>query len=184
MDQDVPEVRFDPERAVRIFPRPVAKHAVLVPIPLTESGSEIPTFILAEWGDLQVFYGSYYGIVQGGEVIYGSAKDQWENMHSPITPGYWVKTSVPRAYRATEPCRIVTMIPSDDDGIREANFVLKVDDLIVRQPGGEVQHIKAEKFEGIYYTDDEAVLLGLIHMTDEQFAAWAVEMVRELVPSN
>jgi len=95
----VPEVRFDAARATRIFPRPVAKNAVLIRIPRTQDGSTLPTFIQAEWGAPQVFYGDYYGIVAAGEVIYGSAQVQWEDMHSSVEPGYWVKTAVPTASR-------------------------------------------------------------------------------------
>lgn len=187
MDASIPEVRFDESVAQPIFPRPVLKHAVLVRIPLTENGSEVPTFILAEWDDIQVFYGNYYGIIglKDGKaaIIYGSARDQWEAMHTLIVPGYWVKTAVPTAYQATEPCRIVTLIPADDGNIREANFVLAPGDWVVRQPGGEVQHILARKFDGLYFSMEEAQALGLAGMSADQFAAWAVSQVRQSVPA-
>lgn len=183
----IPEVRFSEEAARAIFPRPVLKHATLVRIPRTDDGSEVPTYIKPEWGGVQVFYGDYYGIIgmlEGKSVIiYGSAKEQWEAMHTLIVPGYWVKTAVPMAYAATESCRIVTLIPTDDSGIREANYVLEVGDQIVRQPGGEVQHVKAAKFGGIYFSDEEAQTLGLTGMSAEQFAEWAVSQVRQSVPS-
>ena len=181
----IPEVRFDPDRAQRIFPRPVLKHAVLVPIPKSQDDADIPTFIRPEWGGVQVFYGDYYGIITGnGDAIgYGSAREQWELMHAQIQPGYWVKTCIPTAYQAVEVCRIVTLIPSDDGGIREANFALQPGDWIVRQPGAEVQHIKAQKFPGIYFTQEEAVQLGLVNMTVSQFSDWALPPVEALVPS-
>ena len=181
---DLPEVRFDLEMGAPIYPRPVPKHAIRVPIPRTEDGSEIPTFIKPEWGGVQVFYGDYYGIVVDGILVYGSAKEQWEAMHTHISPGYWVKTAVPMAYQATQPCRIVTIIPSEDGGIREASNVVETGDWVVRQPGGEVQRIKAKNYSGLYFTAGEAAKLGLTAMTHEQFASWAVAQVYALVPSN
>lgn len=178
--EGIPEVRFDESQARRIFPRPVLKTAVLVPIPLTEDGSTIPTFIEPEWGGIQVFYGSFYGIVIEGKIAYGSAKEQWEHMHTQVRSEHWVKTAIPAAYRADRPCRIVTLIPSDDGSIREANFILQHGDWIVRQPGGEVQHIKAAKFAGIYFSDEEAAALGLTLMTLEEFSTWAVRQAAEV----
>jgi hypothetical protein len=180
---EVPEVKFDETRAKEIFPRPVVKHAVLVRIPVTDDGSEVPTFIKPEWGTVQVFYGDYYAIIsEDGAVAYGSAKVQWLQMHKQLSPGYWVKTEVPVAYQADEVCRIVTLIPSDDGGIREASFMLKSGDWIVRQPGGEVQHIKAEKFGKIYFSLEEAENLGLTAMSSGQFAEWALDQVRHKAP--
>lgn len=177
----VPEVQFDAEQAERIFPRPVLKQAVLIPIPNAEGGDELPSYIRPEWGGLQVFFGDYYGIVHNGEVVYGSAKDQWELMHTQVEPDFWVKTAVPTAYQATEPCRIVTLIPSEFGGFREANYVLKTGDWVVRQPGGEVQHVKAEKFGDIYFSHEEAAELGLTELSNEAFAEWARTKVQARV---
>jgi hypothetical protein len=177
---NVPEVKFDPERAHRIFPRPIAKHAVLIQIPQAKGGDTLPTFIRPDWGGVQIFYGSYYGVIARGGVVYGSAKLQWEAMHALIKPGYWVKTTIPTAYRATEPCRIVTLIPTEDGTVREANYVLAAGDWIVRQPGGEVQHIKAGKYNDIYFSDEEAAALGLTNMTDLEFADWAIAQAKSL----
>ena len=147
--ENVPVVKFDFSKGKRIFPRPVEKTAVLVAVPLTESGDELPVFIAPEWGGVQVFYGSYYAVLntQAGVVAYGSARIQWENMHTQTRPGSdgskWVKTAVPTAYRADGPCQIITLIPTEGDGVREASYTLKANDLIVRQPGGEIQHVKA-----------------------------------------
>lgn len=183
MEQTVPEARFDEFEAVRVFPRPVVKHAVLIPIPRTEDGMDIPTFIRPSWGGRQVFYGDYYGFVKDGKVDYGSAKEQWEAMHAEIEPGYWVKTGIPTAYQAVAPCRIVTLIPSDDGGIREANYVLAPGDWVLRQPGGEIQHVKQANYPAIYFTQDEAVELGLTTMTNGSFADWALAHCRGSVPS-
>lgn len=138
MNTAIPEVRFNAALGRPIFPRPTPKNAVLVSIPTAQDGAELPTFIRPRWGGVQVFYGDYYAIVIEGRVAYGSAKEQWEAMHSAVRPGYWVKTAVPLAYMATEACRIVTLIPSDDGGVREANHVLQPGDWIVSQPGGEL----------------------------------------------
>ncbi|MFZ1301532.1 MAG: hypothetical protein WAQ27_03065 [Candidatus Microsaccharimonas sp.] len=172
---EVPEVRFSFDDAYPIYPRPQVKNAALVHIPLLEEGGDLPTFIRPEWGGVQVFYGDYYAIVKDGEVIYGSAKEQWEAMHTETYPGSgsWIKTAVPLAYRASEACRIVTLIPDESGAIKEASFVLKPQDWIVRQPGGEVQHIKAEKYPTIYFTPAEAVELGLTQMSATEFADWA-----------
>ncbi|MCA9309372.1 hypothetical protein KC973_03275 [Candidatus Saccharibacteria bacterium] len=180
-DHDVPQVVFDESSATRIFPRPELKNAALVTIPMAEGGHEIPTFISPEWGGVQVFYGSYYAIIVDGAVAYGSAREQWELMHTNMKPGWWVKTGVPTAYQATERCRIMTLIPTEDGNVREANYTLDPGDWIVRQPGGEVQHIKNQKFEAIYYTEDEVLELGLNTMTTEEFAQWAVSRAGSLL---
>jgi hypothetical protein len=171
---EIPEVHFDVSRAQAIYPRPILKNAVLVRIPKTSDGYEIPTFIRPEWDGIQVFYGNYYAIHKNGEVAYGSAKEQWIAMHSQVRPGLWVKTAIPYAYRATEVCRIITLIPSNDGGIKEANTILQPGDWIVRQPGGEVQHVKATNYPDIYYSQNEAGELGLTRMSSEDFVQWAL----------
>lgn len=183
MNSTIPEVRFDANRGIRIFPRPIVKYAVLVHIPLTEDGAELPSFIRPEWGTVQIFYGSFYVVVDRdkGVAAYGSAKQQWEAMHSMIRPGYWVKTAVPLAYTATEPCRIVTLITNTQGEVREADYVLDAGDWIVRQPGGEVQHVKASRYPDIYFSKEEAATLGLDAMTPEQFAQWAVNEARAAI---
>ena len=185
LPKDVPEVVFQEDNSSPIFPRPVPKMAVCVRVPRTQGGSEIPIFIRPEWarpgepGDIQVFYGDFYGIINPqGDIAYGSARIQWEAMHSRISAYYWVKTVVPMAYQATEVCKIVTLIPDDSGNIKEAYYRLNVGDWVVRQPGGEVQHVKAEKFGGIYFSPEEARELGLTTMSQEAFAKWAIESVR------
>lgn len=171
----VPEVVFDASVAVRIFPRPIVKNAAIVTIPITSDGSELPVFIKPEWGGVQVFYGSFYLIINSeGGPGYGSARKEWEDMHFEVRPNYWVKTGVPTAYQATAPCSITTHIPSDDGGVREAIYVLEVGDWIVRQPAGEVQHVKARQYGRIYFSQEEAKALGLNEMSAEAFADWAV----------
>lgn len=172
---------FDEDRAIRIFPLPLEKHAALVHIPLTQDGSSIPTFIQPEWGGVQVFYGDYYAILRDGEVVYGSAKEQWEAMHTQLLPGVWVKTGVPVAYQATEPTKIVTLIPTEDGAIgsvREAVFVVQPGDWIVRQPGGEIQHIKAAKFEKLYFPPEVVTQVGLDKLSDRAFHEWVLEAVQ------
>lgn len=178
-EQQIPEVRFDFEQAAPVFPRPAAKTAILIPIPLTEGGDQLPTFIRPEWGGVQVFYGDYYGIVVDGEAVYGSAEDQWEAMHTQLEPGIWVKTGIPQAYQADAACRIVTLIPEEDGNVREASYVLSPGDWILRQPGGEVQHVKAKKFGDIYFSPEKADQLGLTDMSQEEFSLWAVKAARE-----
>jgi hypothetical protein len=184
-DASIPEVRFDHARAQRIFARPDnVKHAVLVTIPSLSGGELLPVFIEPEWSEKgnvqrQVFYGAFYAIVDAqGNVIYGSAKDQWELMHTAIRPGgYYVKTCVPRAYQATETCRVVTLIPQSDGSIKEASYTLEPGNWIVMQPGGEVQHVKAEKYNRIYFTQAEAEELGLTEMSDAEYRDWVIEQV-------
>ena len=173
-DQDIPEIQFDEKKAMAIFPRPELKQAALVPMPHLDTEGTLPTFIRPEWGGVQIFFGDYYAVIKNGIVIYGSAKEQWEAMHSVISPGYWVKTAIPTAYVATIPCRIVTLIPDEHGIVKEANFVLSPGDWIVRQPGGEVQHIKKEKFAKLYFTPDEALNLGLMAMSNAEFGDWAI----------
>lgn len=176
MEATVPEVHFDRTQARRIYPRPQLKQAVLVPIPVA-NGDNLPTFIQAEWGQVQVFYGNYYLIIKNGVGVYGSAREQWVAMHTEMRPGYWVKTAIPLAYQVTETCRIVTLIPTNDgsDSIREASFIMKSGDWAVLQPGGELQHIKQEKFNTIYFSKEEVGSLGLADMSEEEFARFAIE---------
>ena len=177
MSDALPVVQFDPSIAVRIFPRPELKTAAFMPIPRLEGGVELPTFIRAEWGEVQQFLGDYYVVIRDGKVIYGSAQLQWELMHVQITPGQWVKVGIPTAYQATEPCRVTTMILLEDGALRETSVELQPGDWIVRQPGGEVQHIKAEKMPNIYFTASEVAELGLDTMTQPEFSDWALAQV-------
>ncbi|RYH28866.1 MAG: hypothetical protein EON54_22985, partial [Alcaligenaceae bacterium] len=141
-ETEIPVVTFDEAQAVRIFPRPELKSAVYVPI--AKLGElELNTYLLAEWGGPQQMLGDFYAIIRDGRVAYGSARLQWEAMHYQISADSWVKVGIPRAYQATEHCRITTLILQDGSSITETNYVLQPGDWIVRQPGGEVQHIKA-----------------------------------------
>ena len=158
-----------------IYPRPELKQAVLVviPEPATNADDLLPTFIQTGWGQVMTFFGSYYGVVVNGVIDYGSAKIQWENMHTLLdqTRGLWVKTGIPQAYQIQRPSRLTTMTPGNP---RETVYTFRPGDWLVRQPGGELQHIKFEKIDGIYHTDVEAHALGLNQMSPEQFADWAV----------
>lgn len=179
-DNDLPVVKFDDNAALRIFPRPELKTADFVQTPRTQDGSELPTVIQAEWGQPQMFLGDFYVIVRDGVVVYGSAAIQWRFMHTEMEPGRWVKTGIPLAYQATEHCTVVTLIMGEDNSIREAKTVVNPGDWVVKQPGGEVQHIRAAKYPTIYFTAQEAQDLGLVHLTSEQFAAWAVAHIKAL----
>lgn len=177
MNNALPVVKFDESIAARIFPRPELKMAAFMPIPRLEGGVELPTFIRAEWGEVQQFLGDYYVVIKDGKVIYGSAQLQWELMHVQIAPGRWVKVGIPTAYQATESCRVTTMILLEDGALRETSVELQSGDWIVRQPGGEVQHIKAAKKPQIYFTAEEAADLGLDAMTQLEFSNWALTQV-------
>lgn len=181
MTDALPVVKFNDDLATRIFPRPELKEAVYVPIPKLEGGVELANYIVPEWGGVQQFLGDYYAIVNDGKVVYGSAKEQWELMHAEIAPGRWVKVGIPTAYQAIERCRVVTLILMEDGALRETATELNPGDWIVRQPGGEVQHIKEEKMPRIYFTADEAVGLGLHVMTQPEFSDWALQQVAALV---
>lgn len=170
----LPVVKFDDTQAVRVFPRPELKTAALVSVPLLEGGVELPSFIVAEWGGIQQFLGDYYAIIRDGEVVYGSAQVQWDLMHTMLSPGVWVKTGIPTAYQATEPCRITTLILLEDGAVRETSVELEPGAWIMRQPGGEVQHVREEKMPKIYFTQEEAETLGLTEMDQATFATWAL----------
>jgi hypothetical protein len=189
----IPEARFDPGRAVPYFPIPVVKFAVLVPI-----YNEFPAYIRPEWdstGDSpQVFIGSYYLIVgTDGQGRYGSAREQWENMHrqlpiSTIIPGIpdalaWVKVLIPTGYEVDHECALVTLIPTESGEIRESRKALKPGTLVLRQPGGEFQFVRPEDQSVTYYSPVQATQMGLNRMSVEQFGDWAVkEATSTLVP--
>lgn len=172
LNMSLPVVKFDESRAVRIFPRPELKQAVFVPIPKLEGGVELANYIVPEWGGVQQFLGDYYAVIKDGKVIYGSAQEQWEVMHVEMIPGLWVKTAIPTAYQATEPCEVITLILNEDNSVRETSTLLETGDWIVRQPGGEVQHIRQEKKSHIYFTESEAQDLGLTKMNQQEFSTW------------
>lgn len=180
---ELPEIVFDDTRALTLYPRPEPKQAVLILIPRTEDGDELPTFIRPRAGGLQVFYGNFYGLIDAdGIVRRGSAQAQWEAMHVMVKPGYWVKVTTPHGYQATETCRIVTLIPAENGGeVREHSDIVNPGDWIVRQPGGELQYIRAAKYSTFYYTQPEAESAGLHLMTPDLFAAWAIEQARALI---
>ena len=123
------------------------------------------TTILAEWGSHQHFIGSFYLIVDptSGRSKYGSAEQQWLNMHEKIGPDLWVKVTPVAAYAVDQPQVIPTLI-------EEARVTIEEGDWAVRQPGGEVQHIRAEKMPLLYFTSEEAEQLGL---TPDNFADYA-----------
>lgn len=178
-----PELVFEDERATPRFPIPVIKHAVVVPV-----HENFPSFIQPEWDDdghnPQVFIGNYFLILDDdGRGRYGSAYDQWINMHRqiPPTPGQtatsWVKTTVPMGYHTGEDLDIVTMIPDPNivGGIQEARKTIGGGTLVLRQPGGEIQHVRRADEEKTYFSSHTAEMLGLTSMTLVEFDIWAIE---------
>jgi hypothetical protein len=158
MAEQFPELKFDDNKARPRFPIPILKHAVLVPV---QDG--YPTHIRPEWDDTglspQVFIGSWYAMLNKDEteVRYGSAKDQWENMHIAVEAtdrhfSGWLKVLVPTGYHTDEIHDIVTLINDENQpgGFREARKTIAEGTLVLKQPGGEIQHVRSE---------DEALIL-------------------------
>ncbi len=179
-ETETPVVTFDETRAVRIFPRPELKEAVYVSVAKLDNEFELNTYLRPEWGGVQQMMGDFYAIIKHGRVVYGSARLQWESMHYQISEDEWVKVGVPLAHPVTERCRVITLILQDDATLKEASVELQPGDWIVRQPGGEVQHIMKEKLRQIYFGADEIVEHGFDDMSDEQFRDWVLEHIRAL----
>lgn len=179
----IPRVVFEFSRARILYPKPEPKHAVLIRIPRTEDGRELPAFIKPRTGGLQVFYGDFYGLVDAeGIVRRGSARAQWEAMHVMVKPGFWVQTATPWGYQVTTTSRIVTPTPSESgETAREQDDVMNPGDWIVRQPGGKLQYIRDAKYKTFYFTHAEAQERGLHRMSPEEFTAWAVGRARSLI---
>lgn len=178
----IPEITFDETLSERVYPRAELKHATLVRVPVLD-GVPLATYIRPEWGGVQFFQGNYYLIIgEDGAARYGSAYYQWLNMHSEITAGYWVKTAIPTAYQVDRQCRLVTLIPTIEGGVAETNYVMAPNDWVLRQPGGEIQHVKIVKFPDSYYSREEAADLGLHGMSGKQFRDWAIAQVSSLIP--
>lgn len=178
-----PELVFDESKAEPRFPIPVIKSAVLVPI-----HEQFPSFIQPEWDedgtDPQVFIGSYYLVLDGdGRGRYGSAYEQWRNMHQqvPAAPGQpainWVKVEIPMGYHVDEITDIVTLMPDpeQEEGFQEARKTIAAGTLVLRQPGGELQHVRPADEPLTYFTPEKAAGLGLPELTLSQFAIWAIE---------
>lgn len=179
----LPEAVFDDSRAMRLFPKPAPKMAVLTLVPRTDDGKELPTFIKPRAGGVQVFYGNYYSLIDHeGVVRRGSAEAQWEAMHARVGPYHWVKIVTPQGYVADRRCRIVTLIPAENgDTVEEHNDEVNLGDWIVRQPGDELQYIRLPKYPSFYYSQAEAEALGLVDMTAEEFSTWAVERAHAMI---
>lgn len=178
MDENqLPEARFDEAQGMPYFPRPVIKRAALVP------GFEgFATNLRPEWDDdgtnPQVFIGSYYLILdENGKGRYGSAHDQWVNMHRRVLPEadptLWVKVKVPIGYHVSEPCVMITLIPEEDGSIRESKKAIMAGTLVLRQPGGEFQFVRPQDEAETYFSEVEARELGLFDMSAQQFNVWA-----------
>ena len=182
MSEQFPELNFEENKAKPRFPIPILKHAVLVPV---QDG--YPTHVRPEWDDTglnpQVFIGSWYAMLSqdGSQVRYGSAQKQWENMHIPVAatsrhPKGWLKVLVPTGYHTEETLDVVTLIDdrSQSTGFREARKTIGAGTLVLKQPGGEIQHVRPEDEECTYFSEAQASYLGLPNMPVEQFATWAV----------
>lgn len=185
MSDKLPEAKFDPTKARPVYPKPQVKFATLVPIP-----HEYPTFIQPEWDTdgttPQVFYGDYYLILdRNGRGRYGSARDQWENMHRHVpldriiggTPAMaWIKVLVPQGYAVSEECVIITLIPTEDgQDIRESRKAIKSGTLVLQQPGGEFQFVRPQDQATTYYSHEEAQDLRLYDMDQVQFENFVFE---------
>lgn len=179
-----PEFQFDDTRATPRFPIPVVKYALLVPV-----ADGYPTHIKPEWDQdgtsPQVFIGSWYAMVDRteGRVRYGSAQDQWENMHTRVNPGErhpeggWVKTLVPVGYHVDQALDLVTMIPdpSMPQGFAETRKAINPGTLVLRQPGGEIQHVRPADEVSTYFSSAQSEHIGLDRLPIEEFSAWAVQ---------
>lgn len=179
-----PEFRFDDTLASPRFPIPVVKYALLVPV-----ADGYPTHIKPEWDQdgtsPQVFIGSWYAMVDRveGRVRYGSARDQWENMHTRVNPsdrhpeGGWVKTLVPMGYHIDEALDLVTMIddPTMPHGFAETRKSIHPGTLVLRQPGGEIQHVRPSDEGSTYFSSAQTEYIGLDGLQVDEFADWAVQ---------
>jgi len=192
-DLSAPPHEFDDSRATIWFPRPVVKWAVLVPIP-----DDFPTFIQPEWNATsakpkpQIFYGSYYLMLdEFGRGRYGSAAIQWENMHTQLDVGHlvtgvpaaaYVKTEVPTGYCVFKRCTISTSVPLGGGHVFESDVVIEPGTLILRQSGGEIQHVRPADLTKTYFLPKEAEELGLRAMLDAgEFPDWAYDRAMESI---
>lgn len=178
----LPEIKFDESRAIPCYPRPLIKCAVLVPGYLN-----FPHSIRPEWDSTkqnpQNFFGDFYLIMdEHGGGRYGSAYDQWVNMHRQIDPDFdatwWVKVLYPVGYHIAEDCTMVTLVVSKQMTITESRKVVKAGTLVLRQPGGEYQFVRPEDEAKTYFSESEARALGLFELNSEEFAEWAVAQAR------
>lgn len=185
-EDELPRVEFDDSRAIRCFPIPNIKWAAKVIIP-----QGYPTFIFPEWAkpgdEPQVFASSYYLMLdERGEGRYGSAEAEWLSMHTRlpleavigVMPAVgWVKTQVPTGYEVSSECLVHTHTETGSRaGLRESWRPVRAGTLVLRQPNGEIQFVRPEDRERTYYSHERATELDLARMTDEQFAAWAVQI--------
>ena len=181
-ESELPEVRFDENRAVPCFPRPEIKYAVLVPF-----YAKFAINIRPEWDkdgkNPQSFIGDFYLIFhKDGRPRYGSAKEQWENMHVRVGAFTWIKVLVPTGYHVDEACNMVTWITDEETGrIEESRTSIEAGTLVIKQPGGEFQFVRPEDEAKTYYTTEEARGLGLHDLTIEEFGRWAVNQAKAMV---
>jgi hypothetical protein len=128
---DLPIHTFEERRARRYRPNPeLAKTAILVELADPTASVEI----LASFGEFQTLSGSFY-VVAEGDGSYGSSREEFERAHTKVGPNQYVRAADVLAYRATEPCRVETVL---SDATRETMVVARPGDWIVRQPRGEV----------------------------------------------
>jgi hypothetical protein len=128
---DLPLHTFEERKARRYRPNPeLAKTAILVE--LTDPTASVE--ILASFGESQTLSGAFYIVAEGGG-SYGSSREEFERSHTQVAPNQYVRAADVLAYRATEPCRVETVL---SDATRETTVVARPGDWIVRQPRGEV----------------------------------------------
>jgi hypothetical protein len=134
---DLPIHTFDERRARRYRPNPaMTKTAILVELADPTATVEIR----ASFGETQRMSGSFY-VVAEGDRSYGSGREEFERAHTRVGPNQYVREADVLAYRASEACRVETVL-SDDT--RESTVVARPGDWIVRQPRGEVLVIASD----------------------------------------
>lgn len=142
---DTTFIQFDDAKAKTYRPIPQLKIGKIV-----EKPDDEVTTITASWGTMD-FHGSYVQVYdrETGEPDYGCALDEWLAMHERVEgePDGWVKTASVQAYQTDHAGTLVTRLAG---GSFETIASVVAGDWIVRQIGGEVQHIKEAKFPQLY----------------------------------
>lgn len=146
MPDNVPIHEFDELRAMPFRSRSdFVKTAILLHLADPDAVVEVK----APFGR-EVMKGDFY-LVSSAEGSYGAAKKEFEAGHVEVAPDRWVKRSLVMAYRATEICRVDTILA---DGTHEVTVEAQTGDWIVRQALGEVMVVKPNAFADRYEPAD------------------------------